>query len=83
MISVVAQTSTLILSARAISMTDLTAFIDSQLVLIALSWIARAACDLITTTSIAWSLKKKRVSDLREYDYASFRLPFLTSVIAW
>ncbi|KAG2064316.1 hypothetical protein BDR04DRAFT_1035579, partial [Suillus decipiens] len=49
MISMVAQTCMLILSARAISMTNLTTFIHSQIVLIALAWIARAVCDLTTT----------------------------------
>ncbi|KAG2135424.1 hypothetical protein DEU56DRAFT_391351 [Suillus clintonianus] len=66
MLSVVAQTSTLILSARAVSMTDITAFEDSQIVLIALSWIARGTCDLITTAGISWSLKNKRGSDFRD-----------------
>ncbi|KAG2363334.1 hypothetical protein BDR07DRAFT_1404677 [Suillus spraguei] len=36
--------------------------------LIALSWIARAVCDLITTVGVAWSLKKTQVSDFK-YDY--------------
>ncbi|KAG1752786.1 hypothetical protein EDB19DRAFT_1903175 [Suillus lakei] len=66
MTSLVAQTSTLILSARAVSMTDLATFIDSQIVLIALSWLARATCDLITTAGITWSLQKKRGSDFRD-----------------
>jgi hypothetical protein len=70
MISVVAHTSMVILSARAISMTDLTTFINSQIVLIALSWIARAVCDLITTVGVAWFFKKKRVSDFK-YGYVS------------
>ncbi|KAG1890106.1 hypothetical protein F4604DRAFT_1899129 [Suillus subluteus] len=60
--SVVAQTSTLILTARAISMTNLTAFEESQSLLIAFSFIARAVCDWITTAGIAWSLKKKQDS---------------------
>ncbi|KAG2089842.1 uncharacterized protein F5147DRAFT_30425 [Suillus discolor] len=71
MLSVVAQISMLILSVRAFSMTDIMTFIDSQIVLIALSWIARAACDSITTVGVTWSLKKKRVSGFREYDYVS------------
>ncbi|KAG1777825.1 hypothetical protein EV702DRAFT_225133 [Suillus placidus] len=65
MISVVAQISTLILSPRAFYMTDLTVFEDSQILLITLSFVARAACDLITTAAIAWSLYNKRVSNLR------------------
>jgi hypothetical protein len=68
MISVVAQTSMLILSARAFSMTDFTTFVDSQTVLIALSWIARGACELITTAGVAWTLKKHRVPDFSQYD---------------
>ncbi|KAG1812144.1 uncharacterized protein BJ212DRAFT_1578869, partial [Suillus subaureus] len=63
MISVVAYTSMVVLSSRAISMTDLTTFINSQTVLIALSWMARGVCDLTTTVGVAWSLKKRRVSD--------------------
>ncbi|KAG1871215.1 hypothetical protein DFJ58DRAFT_722644 [Suillus subalutaceus] len=58
-ISVIAQTSTLILSSYAFSMTDLTTFEDDQLLLIVLSLIARAVCDVITTTGTVWSLKKK------------------------
>lgn len=65
-ISVVAQTSMLILSARAIYMKDLTTFMDSQIVLISLGWLARGACDFITTAGIAWTLKKKRVSDFSD-----------------
>ncbi|KAG2043293.1 hypothetical protein BDR03DRAFT_411064 [Suillus americanus] len=63
MISVVAHASMLVLAARAVSMTDIMTFINSQTVLIALSWIARGICDLITTVGVAWSLKKRRVSD--------------------
>jgi hypothetical protein len=61
----------LILSARAIYMTDLTTFMDSQIVLISLGWIARGLCDLITTVGVAWTLKNKRVSDFSEYDHVS------------
>jgi hypothetical protein len=63
MISVVAQISTLILSPRAFYMTDLTVFEESQIVLITLSFVARAACDFITTAGITWSLHRKRVSN--------------------
>ncbi|KAG1812118.1 uncharacterized protein BJ212DRAFT_1483303 [Suillus subaureus] len=63
-ISVTAQTSTLILSSYAFSMTDLTTFEDNRLLLIALSLIARAACDVITTSGIVWSLKRNRGSDI-------------------
>lgn len=66
MLSVVAQISMLIISVRAISMTDIMTFIDSQIVLIALSWIARAACDSITTVGVTWSLQKGRVSSFRD-----------------
>ncbi|KAG2132544.1 hypothetical protein BD769DRAFT_1774748 [Suillus cothurnatus] len=88
MISVVAHTSMVILSARAISMTDLTTFINSQIVLIALSWIARAVCDLITTVGVAWSLKKKRVSDFNmgtmidRLIYWTLETALVTSVIS-
>ncbi|KAG1890079.1 hypothetical protein F4604DRAFT_645527 [Suillus subluteus] len=61
-ISVVAHTSMVVLLARAISMTDLVTFINSQTVLIALFWIARGVCDLTTTVGVGWSLKKRRVS---------------------
>ncbi|KAG0694068.1 hypothetical protein DFH29DRAFT_1073023 [Suillus ampliporus] len=60
MLSVIAQTFTLILAARAISMTNFTTFEDSQIRLIALSFIARAVCDCITTAGITWGLKTKR-----------------------
>ncbi|KAG2363335.1 hypothetical protein BDR07DRAFT_1404680 [Suillus spraguei] len=63
MMSMVAQICMLILSARAISMTDLTTFIHSQIVLIGLSWIARALCGSTTTAGVACSLKKIKVSD--------------------
>ncbi|KAG2089840.1 uncharacterized protein F5147DRAFT_658296 [Suillus discolor] len=66
MLSVVAQISMIILSVRAISMTDIMTFIDSQIVLIALSWIARAVCDYITTVGVTWSLRKGRVSGFRD-----------------
>jgi hypothetical protein len=62
-ISVVAQISTLILSPRAFHMTDLTVFEDSHILLITLSFVARATCDLITTAAISWSLYQKRVSN--------------------
>lgn len=78
MISMVAQISMLILSVRAISMTDLTTFIDSQIVLIALCWIARGVCDLITTAGVAWTLKKKRVSDFSEMVTTVDRLIYWT-----
>lgn len=62
--SMVAQISTLILVARAISMTDLTKFEDSQILLIMLAFSARAVCDWITTASMAWNLKKKQGTDI-------------------
>ncbi|KIK37767.1 hypothetical protein CY34DRAFT_15497 [Suillus luteus UH-Slu-Lm8-n1] len=77
-ISVVAQTSMLILSARAIYMTDLTTFMDSQIVLISLGWLARGLCDLITTVGIAWTLKNKRVSDFSDMVTTVDRLIYWT-----
>ncbi|KAG2135443.1 hypothetical protein DEU56DRAFT_392069 [Suillus clintonianus] len=62
-LSVVAQVSTLILSPRAFYMTDLTTFEDSQIVLITLSFVARATCDVVTSAAIAWSLNKKRINN--------------------
>ncbi|KAG2132560.1 hypothetical protein BD769DRAFT_1665997 [Suillus cothurnatus] len=62
--SVVAQTLTLILTARAFFMTNLTTFEESQNLLIAFSFITRAVCDWITTAGIAWSLKKKQGSGI-------------------
>ncbi|KAG1777824.1 hypothetical protein EV702DRAFT_1101182 [Suillus placidus] len=66
MLSVIAQTSTFVVTANAISMTDLTDFGNNQMLLIELSFIARAACDLITTAGIAWGLKKERYSAIRD-----------------
>jgi hypothetical protein len=63
-------------------MTDLTVFEDSQIKLITLSFVARAACDIITTASIAWCLNHQRDSNLKRYDYLLSRLPFLMFIIA-
>ncbi|KAG1890107.1 hypothetical protein F4604DRAFT_1708642 [Suillus subluteus] len=63
-LSLIAQTSTFVVTARAISMTDLAGFGNNQMLLIELSFVARAACDLIITAGIAWSLKKKRDSGI-------------------
>jgi hypothetical protein len=65
-ISAIAQVSTLILSSYAFSMTDLTTFEDNRIVLITLSLIARAVCDIITTISLVWSLRKKRRFDIEK-----------------
>ncbi|KAG2157695.1 uncharacterized protein EDB93DRAFT_1325921 [Suillus bovinus] len=65
MISVVAQISTLILSSRAFYMTDLTIFEDGRMELMTLSFVARAACDLLTTAAIAWSLYKERDCEIK------------------
>ncbi|KAG2135451.1 hypothetical protein DEU56DRAFT_807089 [Suillus clintonianus] len=65
MLSVLAQISTFVVTAKAISMTNVVTFGEQQLGLIEVSFIARAACDLITTVGIAWGLKKQRVSDIR------------------
>lgn len=82
MISLVAGISTLIISSRAFDMTDITVFEDSQTILIALSLMARTACDMITTVAITWSLYHKRVSNFEKYDYSLSCLPFLTFIIA-
>ncbi|KAG2342801.1 hypothetical protein BDR05DRAFT_324372 [Suillus weaverae] len=66
MLSVIAQTCTFIVTAKAIFMTDLTVFANSQVLLIEISFIARAACDLITTAGITWGLKKGRCSAIRD-----------------
>lgn len=65
-LSVIAQISTFLLTGRAISMTDLTDFGNSQMPLIELSFVARAVCDLITTAGIAWGLKMKRDSKIKD-----------------
>ncbi|KAG1752825.1 hypothetical protein EDB19DRAFT_1670031 [Suillus lakei] len=66
MLSVIAQIATFIATARAFSMTDLTDFGNNSTLPIELSFIARAACDLITTAGIAWGLKKQRGSVIRD-----------------
>jgi len=79
MFSVVAQIATFVLSARAFSMTDLTAFEAKQNMLIMLAFSSRAVCDWITTAGIAWYLKKKQGSGIIEYVYPTSCLLFLTS----
>ncbi|KAG1752811.1 hypothetical protein EDB19DRAFT_967810 [Suillus lakei] len=64
--SVVALVLTLIIAARAVSMTDVTTFGDTQFLPIALVFIARAACDVVTTTGTVWSLRQKRGSDIKD-----------------
>ena len=49
-------------------MTDVWTFEDEQNWLIMLSFISRAVCDLTTTMAIAWNLKQKRDSGVKEYD---------------
>jgi len=66
MISIVAQTSILILVSRAISMTNSWTFEDHQNLMIMLSFISRAVCDLTTTVGIAWNLKQKRDSGIKD-----------------
>ncbi|KAG0694067.1 hypothetical protein DFH29DRAFT_961543 [Suillus ampliporus] len=66
MISLVAQISTLIITAGAVSMMNLQTFGKRELLAVELSFIARAVCDLITTASIAWFLKKKRDTGIKE-----------------
>ncbi|KAG2148664.1 uncharacterized protein EDB93DRAFT_1084855 [Suillus bovinus] len=66
MLSMVAQISMFILAAKSISMKNITTFIDSHIVLIAISWISRAFCDIITTAGITLGLKKGRASDFRD-----------------
>ncbi|KAG2089860.1 uncharacterized protein F5147DRAFT_725469 [Suillus discolor] len=65
-LSVIAQTSTCVLAARAISMTNIADFQHNQLLLIELTFIARATCDLITTAGIAWGLKKRRYPEIED-----------------
>jgi hypothetical protein len=67
MFSVVAQIATFVLSARAFSMTDLTAFEAKQNMLIMLAFSSRAVCDWITTAGIAWYLKKKQGSGIIDH----------------
>lgn len=59
-LAVGAQILTLILMATATSMTDLMTFGDLQFLLIAILFIVRAACDMVTAVGTAWSLRKKR-----------------------
>ncbi|KAG2342798.1 hypothetical protein BDR05DRAFT_324204 [Suillus weaverae] len=66
MLAVGAQILTLILAVTVTSMTDLMAFGDLQFLLIALLFIARAACDMVTTAGTAWSLRKKRCSGIKD-----------------
>ncbi|KAG1752821.1 hypothetical protein EDB19DRAFT_967910 [Suillus lakei] len=66
MLIVGAQILTLILAVRATSAMDLVTFGDLQFLLIGLLFIARAACDMITTTGTAWSLRKQRCPDSKE-----------------
>ncbi|KAG2342799.1 hypothetical protein BDR05DRAFT_990090 [Suillus weaverae] len=63
-ISVIAQISTLMILPNAFSMTDLTIFEDNQVLQIALALIARAVCDVITTTGMVWGLKRNRRFDI-------------------
>ncbi|KAG2055325.1 hypothetical protein BDR06DRAFT_335087 [Suillus hirtellus] len=65
-LSVIAQTSTCVLAVRAISMTNIVDFQHNQLLLIELTFIARATCDLITTAGIAWGLKKRRYPEIED-----------------
>ncbi|KAG2756290.1 hypothetical protein P692DRAFT_20715753 [Suillus brevipes Sb2] len=65
-LSVIAQIAAFLLTGRAISMTDLTNFGNNQMPLIELSFVARAVCDLITTAGIAWGLKMKRDSKIKD-----------------
>ncbi|KAG1777826.1 hypothetical protein EV702DRAFT_1101188 [Suillus placidus] len=63
-ISVIAQISTLIILPNAFSMADLTTFENNRVLPIALSLIARAVCDVITTAGMVWSLKRNRGFDI-------------------
>lgn len=65
-LSVIAQIAAFLLTGRAISMTDLTNFGNNQMPLIELSFVARAVCDLITTAGIAWGLRMKRDSKIKD-----------------
>jgi hypothetical protein len=61
--SVIAQTSTFVLTG---TIMNITVFGHSQIILIELTFVARAVCDLSTTAGIAWSLKKKRNPDIKD-----------------
>ncbi|KAG1751311.1 uncharacterized protein EDB91DRAFT_1104653 [Suillus paluster] len=81
MISVVAQTSTFVVTVFAVSRTNLDAFGANQELEIELSFVSRAVCDLITTASTAWVLRKRRDPDIEAYGYPSSCSLILTSVI--
>jgi hypothetical protein len=68
MIYIAGQITTLIVVSMIFSMTDAWIFTDYQSSPIMLSFIARAVCDLISTIAIAWNLKQKRDSSIKEYD---------------
>ncbi|KAG2128956.1 uncharacterized protein EDB93DRAFT_147343 [Suillus bovinus] len=63
-LSVTAQTSAFVFLGMQFSM-DLTHIESTQFLLADLALIARAACELIITAGIAWSLYKKRGSEIR------------------
>ncbi|KAJ8591996.1 hypothetical protein M405DRAFT_79450 [Rhizopogon salebrosus TDB-379] len=66
MIYIAGQITTLIVVSMIFSMTDAWIFTDYQSSPIMLSFIARAVCDLISTIAIAWNLKQKRDSGIKE-----------------
>ncbi|KAJ8591998.1 hypothetical protein M405DRAFT_813471 [Rhizopogon salebrosus TDB-379] len=65
-ISVVAQTSTTILMARAFDTSELMSSGDVQKRLLILTLVSRAVCDLTTTAGIAWSLQQGRDSGIKD-----------------
>ncbi|KAG1869731.1 hypothetical protein C8R48DRAFT_670971 [Suillus tomentosus] len=52
----------------ATSTTDLVTFGDLQFLLIAILFIVRATCDMVTTAVTAFSLRKERCHGIKEYD---------------
>ncbi|KAG1790787.1 uncharacterized protein HD556DRAFT_1241673 [Suillus plorans] len=67
-LAVGAQILTLILAVTATSTTDLVTFGDLQFLLIAILFIVRATCDMVTTAVTAFSLRKERCHGIKEYD---------------
>ncbi|KAG1871216.1 hypothetical protein DFJ58DRAFT_492472 [Suillus subalutaceus] len=66
-LAVGAQILTLILAVTATSTTDLITFGDLQFLLIAILFIVRAACDMVTTAGTVWSLRRrKRCSGIKD-----------------
>lgn len=65
-LAVGAQILTLILAVTATSTTDLVTFGDLQFLLIAILFIVRATCDMVTTAVTAFSLRKERCHGIKD-----------------